>query len=214
MENTITKNEAGLISKVLTISKKEGGKYVEQGKVTIFIPTLDLFGIAAVQKQDDKGQLMYEDGLPVYSDEKAQYIFNSIVAAVKGKARNALKTGTAELKDGAKIASTLAEVMEVGTPGGGGAEALAAIRELKKDFAAWVASLKKSQKASEQIIGYFNNRDALALMTDVTKEKMLAYLSAYMEQASEEMLTKGQKYLQSVADAAEIKEDTDEEQDF
>lgn len=197
----ITMNQAGLVTKEVVISKKEGGKYVAVGKVNIYIPLLAAFGFTGAKfKLDDKGVQVEDEGLPVYEDDKAQYLFDSIVAAVKAKARNALISGTADLKEGLKIAETLEEVMAQGERGGG-AEALAAIRELKKDFATWVASLKKSLTATTQIVGYFNNREALSLMPKDTKDKLESYISAYIEQADETLLDKGQKYLASVLEA-------------
>lgn len=203
----IITNQAGLITKEVVISKKDGGKYVPVGKVNIYIPTLAAFGFTeAAFKLDEKGIQVEDDGLPVYADDKAQYIFDAIVAAVKAKARNALVSGTADLKEGLKIAETLEEVMAQGERGPGGAEALAAIRELKKDFATWVASLKKSTAATAQIIGYFNNREALSLMVKDTKTKMESYVSAYIEQADEELLERGQKYIASVLEACKAVE--------
>lgn len=198
----VVKNSAGLITKTLTISKKEGGKYVEQGKVDIYIPSLDLLGVQA-----EEGDA--EDGLPTYKDPKAQYLFDAVVSAVKAKARNCLQPSTALLKEGTKIPETLEEVMAQGERGG--AEALAAIRELKKAFAAWVASLKKTQKTSEQIVGYFNNREALSLMTDEVKTKMQGYVAAFIEASPAEVLEKGQKYLTSVLEAATITEEAEAE---
>ena len=199
----VVKNSAGLITKTLTISKKEGGKYVEQGKVDIYIPDLSLLGVTAEEGEP-------EDGLPTYKDAKAQYLFDAVIAAVKLKARSSLQPGTALLKEGTKIPETLEEVMAQGERSGG-AEALAAIRELKKAFAAWVASLKKTQKTSEQIVGYFNNREALSLMTDEVKEKMQGYVAAFIEASPAEVLEKGQKYLTSVLEAATITDEAEAE---
>lgn len=204
----LKKNEHGLIVKTLSISKKdkENGKYIEQGKIDIYIPPLALLGVEAEEGEP-------EDSLPTYKDIKAQYLFDAVVAAVKSKTRNCLQPSTATLKEGSKIPETLEEVMERGGPGGG-PEALAAIRELKKAFAFWVASLKKTQKTSDQIIGYFNNREALSLMTDEVKKKMQGYVAAFMEASTTETLERGQKYLSSVLEAAEIKEATEEVLDF
>jgi hypothetical protein len=77
------------VSKKATVAGKP--QYVKQGKVTIYYPLLADFGIAAEVKEID------EEGFPVYSDAKLQYVFDAILAAVKAQARNKLVSGTAML---------------------------------------------------------------------------------------------------------------------
>jgi len=194
MDKIIT-NDAGLIEQTMEVSKKIEGKYVPQGKITFYIPTLESAGFTAERAEADK-----DDTLPSYKNDKQQFTFDAIVAAVKAKVRNSLVTGTAELREGVTIPTSWDDLLAERT-GGGNPEALAAIRELKADFGKWIITLGKSAKAQQFISQLFANRNALTLQTMEIKEKFGAYLSDYMEQAEADVLTKGQKYLQSLVDS-------------
>jgi hypothetical protein len=67
-------------------------------------------------------------------------VFDSLLAQVKATARNRLQTGTATLKDGARINSTVEEMLEETTRNG---EALAERRAYFKSFIAFLATLGK-----------------------------------------------------------------------
>ena len=92
----------------MEVSKKENGAYVKQGDIVIFYPLLSELGLNVEPTKDD------EEGFPIYSDEKVQYVFDAVLAAVKAQARNRLVSGTATLKPGLSIASTVEELIESG----------------------------------------------------------------------------------------------------
>mgnify|MGYP000875059184 CR=1 FL=1 len=192
------------IKQTLPIGKRENGKTINVGEVAIYIPTLASAGInAEVSGKDD-------DGLPEYKDDKVQYIYNALVAAVKGKARNALITGTADLKPGLTIAADWDALLAEGVRGGG-AEALAAVRALKKAFADWVAGLGKSAKAQLMLNSMFGSRNNIAIQDATNKAKFADYLAQFAEQLDAETLEAGQKYLQSLLDTCTSDEGEDED---
>lgn len=205
----IIKNEAGFATSKIEVSKKHPttGKYEKQGEVTIFVPTLDLFGLQAEVKE------VGDDGLPVYADRKLDYLFSAVLAAVKAKARNSLVSGTAELKAGVTIPADF-DALLAEAERGGGAEALAVVRDLKAQMANWISNVqKKSAGTSKLVTDLFGNRNALSLQSDANKEKMKGYIAGFAEWLGDEnveLLEKGQKYLESLIAAASTEVSTED----
>lgn len=206
---TVTTNAAGFATTSIDISKKNAttGKHEKVGSVTIYVPTLDLFGIQA------EVESVGDDGLPVYKDDKADYLFGAVVAAVKAKARNALVSGTADLKPEASIAEDFEALLAEGKRGGG-AEALAVVRDLKAKMSFYIANVqKKSAATCGFIAGLFANRQALSLQSEANRNKMTTYIQEFAEWLSEddaELLDKGTKYLDSLLAAADTQIQTDD----
>jgi hypothetical protein len=205
----LSTNEAGFAISNITVSKKNAatGKHEPVGKVDIGVPLLKAFGF------DAEIESIGEDALPVYKDEKADWLFSAVVAAVKAKARNALVSGTAELKPEASIAMDFEALLAEGKRGGG-AEALAVVRDLKAKMSFWIASVqKKSAGTCAFIQGLFANRQALSLQSEANRTKMVGYINDFAGWLAEEdleLLEKGQKYLDSLLAAAEVQATTDD----
>lgn len=204
----------GFQSIQIEVNKKEviAGKpqYKLVGKQVIFVPLLQSFGIATEQAKDDKGvALIDDDGLPVYTDDKLNWLQSSIVAAVKAMARNRLKPGTADLKDGLKIAETFEELLAAADRSNSGA-ALVAIRELKAKFAEWVAKLGKSAAAQQTLKTLFNSKESLALQSEANRTKMQQYIADFAATLDEATLTKSEKFLQGLLDACEANVDAED----
>lgn len=154
----------------MVVSKKENGAYVEVGKVDVFYPTLDEMGLAVEPSGKD------EDGFPTYADEKVQYVFDAVLAAVKASARNKLVTGTAELKEGNKIADTVEELLATGQRGG---EALETRRAFLTAFKAWLPSLGKSAGFNTGIYDLVSSTKNLPYMSDARKKAVLGYVTSF-----------------------------------
>ena len=145
-------------------SAKAGEKSIRVGEVAVFVPVKEDFIselVKAEQAKDDKGQpAVTEDGLPLYNDDKANFVQQAIFAYVKAAARNKLESGTATPKAGLKIAETWDELTAEGTPGNGAA-ALQLLREVRTAFAEWVAKQGKSEGVQKALNTYFSNKGAL-----------------------------------------------------
>lgn len=189
---------AGWIAHKLDVSKKVdiGGKneYSKVGEIVVPIPSLEAFGIQAKVKE------VGEDGLPVYEDEKLDWLFYAAVASAKMQARNKLISGTAELKEGQKIASNFDELTAEGERKGN-AEALKLAKEVITSFSAYVQGLGKTAQTMAMLVGLFRNKQALSLQPDVAKEKMKGYISAYAQTLEPADLERYSKYLTSVEEA-------------
>lgn len=190
----------------MVVSKKEEVKgvvqYVEQGKIEVFYPLLSDLGFSVEPTKDD------EEGFPVYEDSKAQYAFDAVLAAVKAAARNKLKPGTATLKDGASIASTLEELLE-----GGGAnrgDALAAVREMLAAFKTWLPSTGKKETVQAAVYDLAANRGGLKLQTADRKQKFLGYLSDFAETLNEAQAARFERPLKALEECCEAVDAADE----
>ena len=57
----------------MEVSKKEDGKYVKVSEVEVYYPLLSDLGISVEPAKLD------EEGFPIYSDDKHQYVFDAIL---------------------------------------------------------------------------------------------------------------------------------------
>lgn len=154
----------------MEVNTKENGAYKLVGSIDVFYPTLKDLGL------DVEPSKVSEEGFPVYSDDKHQYVFDSILAAVKAQARNRLQPGTANLKDGLKIASTVEELL---ASGGNTGEALKVLREMLAAFKAWLPSTGKSAAVQAAVYDLVSNRKTIALQSDDKKEKLRGYIANF-----------------------------------
>lgn len=190
-------------SSIIEVSKTvEAGpnkrQRVKVGEVAIVVPTiedvLEFVGAAKVTGE--------EDGLPVYSDDRANWLQSAILSYVKAAARNKLEPGTATVKDGLKIATNWEELTAEAERGGNGA-GLKLYAEVKALFADWASKQGKSQAAVNTLVGLFNNKQALALATADTKAKVKPYYEAFAASLSEEDLEKYSRPLESILETCD-----------
>lgn len=195
----------------MEVSKKEGEgkakKFVAVGTVPIYVPTLADFGLTSAKVKETG-----EDGLPIYEADNDQWLFSAIFAQVKAAARNKLISGTCQIKDGLSIATTLAELTAETERAGN--NALALIREVKALFAKWVAGLGKSAAASNLLLTVFNDRKALAIQPQGTKDKVTGYLADFANTLDEAQLESYGRYIQSLLDTCAAADEDDEADDF
>lgn len=187
----------------IDVSKKVNGKFQKQGDMTITVPLLaDCLPFIGAEVTGE------EDGLPVYADDKANWLQGAILAAVKAQARNKLVPGTATVKDGQSIPTDWEGLLAEGVRGGG--EALAIAREVKQLFTEWVVKLGKSEAATNTLVTLFSNRQALALQSADNKAKVKGYVEQFIDTIEEDKLERYQKPIDAVlatCEAAAVAED-------
>lgn len=202
----------------MVVSKKEdvNGKneYVKKGEVEVFYPLLSELGfnvepimetVTEISKDANGNEVKKpveivkedDDGFPSYKDEKAQYVFDAILAAVKSAARNKLVTGTATIKPGLSIASTIEDLIEGGNKG----DALAATREFLAAFKAWLPSTKKSEKVQAAVFDLAKNKAGLSLQPDDKKAKFLVYITDFTATLNAEQATRFERALTALGEA-------------
>ena len=181
-------------SYTMEVSKKENGAYAKVGEITVYYPLLLELGLSVDPAKND------EDGFPIYSDEKVQYVFDAVLAAVKAQARNRLVSGTATLKPGLTIASTVEELLE---SGGNKGDALAAVREFLAAFKAWLPKTGKSEKVQSAVYELARNKASVALQSDDKKAKFAVYLSGFAETLNAEQVARFSRPLLALNEATE-----------
>lgn len=190
------------------VSKKEGGQFKKVGDMVYYVPTLEDAGFTPERQKDDKGEDLFDEGLPVYKEAAANWVMGAVHAAVKAQARNKLLPGTASLREGAKIATDWDTLTaEAERPGG---EALKAMHEVKDLFKKHVASLGKSQKAQDTLITLFSNPPSLALQSAENREKMSNYVGEFLETLNPEQATRYSRYLDKIATACATEAEADD----
>jgi len=190
----------------IDVSKKENGKFNKVGEQTIHCPTLlDILPfVNSPVKKDEKGQEIVEEGLPVFEDDRANWVQGAMLAAVKAQARNKMVPGTATVKDGLKIAETWEELIAEGVRDGSG---LALAREFKASFADWIAKQGLSEAATSTLITLVSNKAALQLQQQSTKDKVAARLAAFAESLDAATLEKFMRPLEAANAACEATAD-------
>ena len=178
----------------MKVSKKENGAYVEVGDVEVFYPVLSELGLEVEPSGKD------EDGFPTYADEKVQFVFDSILSAVKASARNKLVSGSVELKDGNKIAETVEEL--IATPERSG-EALALRREFFADFKAFLPSLGKSQAYCAGIYDIVSNVKGICNQSAARKNLIADLVGQFAGTLNAEKLGKYERLLTQIAEQVE-----------
>lgn len=189
----------------IDVSKKENGKFVKQGEQNIFVPTLkDIIPFVTGDiKKDEKGVEVFEDGLPVYETDQANWVQGAILAMVKAQARNKMIPGTASLKDGQKIAENWEELTAEGVRDGSG---LALAREFKAAFEEWAGKQNLSDAAAKALVTLVSNKSALSLQQQSTKDKVKARLEGFAESLDAEKLEKYTRPLEAAMNACEASE--------
>lgn len=183
----------------MEVSKKVDGAYEKQGEVQVWYPLLSELGI------DIEPSKLDDDGFPVYSDDKVQYVFDGVLAAVKAQARNKLVSGTATLKPGLTIASSVEELLESG--GGNRGEALAIVREFLAAFKAWLPSTGKSAAVQSLALTYAKNKEALSLADADRKAKFGKYLTDFASSLTAESAGRFSRPLLNLQEAIETEVD-------
>lgn len=191
----------------IDVSKKENGKFNKVGEQTIHVPVLaDIMPfVGSPIKKDEKGQDIMEDGIPVYEDDKANWIQGAILASVKAQARNKMVPGTAQVKEGLKIAENWEELIAEGVRDGSG---LALAREFRKEFEAYVNKQGLSEQAANTLITLVSNKAALTLQQESTKNKVKARLESFAETLDPEKLEKFMRPLTSAIEACTAQVDS------
>lgn len=199
---------AGWIGLVTDVSKKvpkgDGdNEYKKIGEIVIPVPSLEAFGITAKVKEIDE-----DTKLPIYEDDKMDWLFGAAVAQCKAQARNKLVPQTADLKDGQSIAANFEDLVKEGERKGN-AEALKLAKEVAAAFTGWFQSLGKSVQAQAMATTLFKKTDALFVQPNDIKEKMRGYLTSFTESLEEADAVRYAKRLLAVEEACRASDATD-----
>lgn len=190
-------------------------------EVQVPYPTLGDFGIQAEQavwrpedlKDDPKrvvGAPAFSNGVPVYKDDRADWLQQAIVKAVAASSRNKFKDG--ELKPGLSLAEDF-ETLTAPTSRTG--EALAIRREAKQSFEAFLGARGKKQVTVQQLSTLFYN-SASTLGSAGTKyvNALAQYSADWIDSLTEEQKSRFSPKiaeLQESINAASARDELDED---
>ena len=189
----------------LSVSKKgsnEGDKRIDVGTVDIFVPTLADFGLS------DSAFTLDSEGYPVYSDEKLDFVQSAISAAARAIARNRLESGTATLKAGKTIPTTIEELMEA--PEGNRGESLKLFKGFVNEVIAYAAKMGKSTKAQATLASWLTSKKSLAIISPENRQKALAYITDTVASMSEADQAKYENVALGLAEVCEAVDGDDE----
>ena len=161
------------IEYTMAVTKSEGSKRIPVGEVTVFIPTLAAFGVDAAPTGADS------EGIPTYATNELNWLQNAVKGATLANARNKLVPRTTDVRDGAKLPTTLAELAEPSL-GGGNPEALKAIAAIKALYKQFVAELGKSAKVVTLLTATFDSPKSLAMQPAEVRAKIAAYIEQFI----------------------------------
>lgn len=186
---------------------KKGNENVYEKIGTVSVPFPTLADIAEAAQIAPTG--VDDEGVPTYGNQIADFLQATLLEAAKKTARNRLVNGTINLRAGASIPATLEALA---TPAVNTGEALKALTELKKLFAAHVEKLEglsANAKGSLQVL--FGSKVALSLQPAEKRARFMTYVTDFVETLSDEQAAQYEGYLTSLADivAAEDEEDDD-----
>jgi len=209
MSNSKVMSAAALaVSIDLIISKQEGGKRVEIGKVPCYIPTLSAFGLDITPKADDEGNAVLDsDGLPEYDTQEAQWLFASVVNWSKAAARAKTLPGSATVRPGATLPTTLAELT---TPAvRTGSIVLAERGTLIGMWNAFVDTLPNQAAVKALAKQFMKAPDSLMAQPENVKTAMSGWVETFASDQAEKLTEYQMTHLESViaaceADAADL----------
>lgn len=169
-------------------------EHKEVGRCNVPFPTLADFGIQAEQavQKDDKGNavvgadgkpvLAFEDGVPLFADQKMDWLQQAIVFKHQAAVRNKFTKG--KLKPGMSLPEDFESLLEqVGRSG----EALALRREAKASFEAFLQSCGKSAGTVATLTELFaNSAKMLSSASPKYIEGLAVQVTKWVESLSDE----------------------------
>lgn len=168
-----------LLTQDVTATQKGSKRRTKVGEFTVIVPTIErlteeLAGVKATGHDDE--------GLPTYDGNIATWVQRAITALAKAEARNKLVSGSATLKAGATMPTTLAQLVE---PAATGNTALAELAELARNFGVWIEATGKPAALVSTFGQLVRQPNLIPLQTDKVKQVLTEWLEQFALAAAE-----------------------------
>ena len=192
------------VTKLETAAGETKARAVPVGSVVVYYPLLSEMGLpidpssyVTYDKDGKEVASTAEDAaaFPVYASDAVQMVFDSLLAQVKATARNRLQTGTATLKDGARINSTVEEMLEE-TPRNG--EALKERREYFASFKTFLGTLGKSAAYVQGMADIVSNVKGLPYQSEGRKTAVKGLIAQHAATLNAEQVAKWAKVMTQI----------------
>lgn len=168
---------ANLLTMAVSKNITKNGQTVREniGSVSSYLPGLKDFGIEAEPTGVDG------EGVPTYAALEHNWLQSAITQLTKANARNRLKSGTTELKPGAKLPETLLELV---TPNESNSTALADRRALFDYFKGYMAEhlAGKPETVKRLLMTFLEKPEVLAIQPEEQRAKIKPYFEAFGSQ--------------------------------
>jgi hypothetical protein len=155
-------------------------KYKEIAKVDMPFPVLADFGIIATQSKNDKGELEFDEGVPVYEDDVMDWLQTAVVQQLKAQNRNKFIDG--KLKDNAILPENFIQMVAVGERSG---EALKARYAAKASFAAYLKSKNKKDTVVNLLSNLFIDANSIATAKDDFANALAQHMQTWVSALAE-----------------------------
>lgn len=200
----------------LEVTKKETvgdvTKTVPVGSVAVYYPELSELGFdvqpTGYTKALDKDgkEIVGTQEFPIYDDEKHNYVWSAVWAAVKANARNKLVSGTATLKDGATIADSVEALIEVAERDG---TALKNRRDCFAAFKTYMLAQGKAVAFVQQVIDVASSNKTLPLQSAKRKDSLKELIGAFFVSCKPEDASRFDRTVDSIVTACETPDNSD-----
>jgi len=168
-----------LSERVKLANGKSENKKVGEAKIPC--PILSDFGINAEISKDKEGNPAYENGLPLYSDPRMDFLQSAIKLQISVRSRNRFEGG--KLKAGMSLAEDFESLFE---QSGRTGEALALRREARASFESFLQKLGK-KAGTVQVLSdlFFNSAKSLITAENAYVEGLSIQVGRWLETLSE-----------------------------
>jgi hypothetical protein len=204
------------VTKLETAAGETKAKAVPVGSIVVHYPLLSEMGLPVepssyvTYDKDNKevtSTAADATAFPVYASDAVQLVFDSLFAQVKATARNRLVTGTATLKDGAKINETVEDMLAESARSG---EALAQRRAYFTSFKTFLGTLGKSAAYVSGMADIVSNVKNIQFQSAARKEAIKALVVQHAATLDAESVSKWERVMTQIDEAASMADALDE----
>lgn len=180
-----------------TVEENGKNKYKKVAEFKMPYPSLMDFGIDAALKMKDGKAEVDEDGIPVYEEDKFDWLQYAILQQLKAQNRNKIGEDN-KLKDGMKFPTNFEELVTVGERSG---EALKNRHAAKASFVAYLKSQNKKDIVVKILSDLLVDASSISVCRDDYAEALQGHITKWVPSLNEEEKGRYSKTIEKAVDA-------------
>jgi hypothetical protein len=173
---------------------------VKVGECTISYPVLEDFGIDAEHDSNAEAERKAGDVIPIYSDVRMQWLFDSVIARVQAIARSKFLKG--KLRDGTEVPVDFNTLLEKGERGG---EFLKIKAEAKASFTKYLEAAGKSAQVQAVFVSLFINPESLVTCETKFADALMSHLGKWIPTLADTDASRFVKIISKVQESYELR---------